>query len=256
MIYGNETLTYDVRDDLISHLTLSDKGGQLLLNIKGSGSLKLTLDVLQNGTWDILILHTGAGTLKVHETVNLHQDAHVRLSYGQLSQGDVHKTSHYNLVGQGAQLHSLAAVLSNHSMKWLLQANHTAPHTYASLDSNIVVGDHGHCNVEVIGSIPKGNIQSKTHQMTKILNLGNDSVAMVYPKLLIDENDVEASHAASVGQPEEEHIYYLMSRGLSHSEAMTLLIKGYLHPVVNRIEDEPLKQTLLEIIETEVSRYA
>ena len=61
----------------------------------------------------------------------------------------------------------------------------------------------------------KGCAQAQSHQTTRVLTLGKDHTAKVIPLLLIDENEVKASHALSIGQPDEEQLYYLCSRGLS-----------------------------------------
>ena len=60
------------------------------------------------------------------------------------------------------------------------------------------------------------------------------------PILLIDEDDVKAGHAASVGQVNPEQIYYLMSRGITRTEAERLIIYGFLAPVVSDIPLEGL----------------
>lgn len=224
-----------------------------MVHIESSGNLDLKIKLENGSQWDLLILHTGNHDLKINEVIELGQDAELNLSYGQFTHAQVSKVSEFNLIGQGSVLNTHGAVLANGVFNWKLQSNHLARHTYASLNTNVVVQTEGFCDLEVVGSIPKGYSQSKTHQMSKILNLGDQSAVHVYPKLLIDENDVEASHAASVGQPEEEHIYYLMSRGLSRTEALNLLIKGYLHPVVSSIEDKDLQQTLINLIDEKVA---
>ena len=57
------------------------------------------------------------------------------------------------------------------------------------------------------------------------------SVVEAMDALCIDENDVQASHAAVVGKLNEEHIYYLLSRGLSLADARRLISLGYLKPI-------------------------
>ena len=76
--------------------------------------------------------------------------------------------------------------------------------------------------------------------------------ARVFPKLVIDENDVEASHAASVGQPDPEAIYYMRSRGLSLKETLQQMTLGYLLPIVDVIEDEEVKEQLAQNIYSKV----
>ena len=66
------------------------------------------------------------------------------------------------------------------------------------------------------------------------------------PILLIDENDVTAGHAASIGQVDPEDMYYLMSRGLDKATAERLVVRGFLGSVIVEI---PVKEVRDEMIE-------
>lgn len=252
----SQELTIDIEYDTQVEIQLQARStGNLVLFLQGEGKLTLNIDLQDHSDWHILMLHSSGESITVHETISLHHDAQLTLGYGDFSKGVTTRHTDLKLVGQGALVITHGALMVSGKLDWILQSHHLAKDTYAALNTNAVITQAGYCRIEVIGSIPKGNHRSKTHQMTKILNLGDTSTSSVYPKLLIDENDVEASHAASVGQPEEEHVYYLMSRGLSRQLAMRLIIKGYLHPVVNLIEDESIKEALLTMIEEEVMDY-
>jgi Fe-S cluster assembly protein SufD len=72
--------------------------------------------------------------------------------------------------------------------------------------------------------------------------------------LLIDEDDVTAGHAASVGQVNEEQIYYLMSRGISRSEAEYLVIFGFLAPVISEIPLEGMRSRLQDVVEKKLGK--
>ena len=65
------------------------------------------------------------------------------------------------------------------------------------------------------------------------------------PILLIDENDVTAGHAASIGQVDPEDMYYLMSRGLDKATAERLVVRGFLGSVIVEI---PVKEVRDEMI--------
>jgi len=69
------------------------------------------------------------------------------------------------------------------------------------------------------------------------------------PILLIDEDDVTAGHAASVGQVNPEQVYYLMSRGISRQDAERLIIYGFLAPVVSEISVEAVRTQLQRLLE-------
>ena len=85
------------------------------------------------------------------------------------------------------------------------------------------------------------------------MNFDEKPKTFVNPKLIIDENEVEASHAASVGQPDILQVYYLQSRGLDRSESLKLISLGYLLPIVDVIENEEVKNTLKDAVIKKVS---
>lgn len=229
--------------------------GVLSLYIKGSGNLILTINAMNNSDWKVLSINESDETLVIKETLYLHQGSVLHCHYGEMSDGNHQKESFYNFVGAHSSLYLKAAIMSFNNLKWKMTAYHDARDTFATLDSNSIILDEGHLNLEVVGQIIKGMGGSKTHQMSRILNLGEKSQCIVFPKLLIDENDVEASHAASVGQPNEDHIYYLQSRGLSRTQALRLIIQGYLTPIIAEIEDKEIKETLTKEIERKVALY-
>ena len=70
------------------------------------------------------------------------------------------------------------------------------------------------------------------------------------PVLLIEDNDVNAGHAASIGQVNPDQLYYLQSRGLTLMEAEILLTKGFLLPVIEKFPDQHLRErTINELLE-------
>ena len=104
----------------------------------------------------------------------------------------------------------------------------------------------------VKNTIVKGANGSSTHQTSRLLTYDKTSVGKILPVLYIYDNDVAASHAASLGQPDSDQLYYLQSRGLSYGEALKLIIIGYLLPITTVISDEQLGNTLKEEIEMKV----
>ncbi|OIK99040.1 hypothetical protein ATW86_05740 [Oenococcus oeni] len=69
------------------------------------------------------------------------------------------------------------------------------------------------------------------------------------PILLIDENDVEAGHAASIGRVSPEQLYYLMSRGLTVDRARQLLVKGFFDDLLDRLPIDNLRVELDQALE-------
>lgn len=103
-----------------------------------------------------------------------------------------------------------------------------------------------------IGHIMKGGTKANAEQESRVLMLSEKARGDANPILLIDEDDVTAGHAASVGRVDPTQLYYLMSRGISKTEAERLVIHGFLAPVVTNLPIEGVKKQLTEVIERKV----
>ena len=79
--------------------------------------------------------------------------------------------------------------------------------------------------------------------------LSKKARADAIPGLEIMTNEVKATHSGSVSQVDEEQIFYLMSRGLSQSEAQRMIIIGFLHPAVQRIPLRTVRAAIQYLIE-------
>ena len=75
------------------------------------------------------------------------------------------------------------------------------------------------------------------------------SNAVAKPILKIDENDIEASHAAVVGKINDDHLFYLTSRGISEKEAKELITYGYLKPILQGFSDQEVIDDINNLIE-------
>ncbi|HQU81511.1 MAG TPA: Fe-S cluster assembly protein SufD [Pyrinomonadaceae bacterium] len=85
-------------------------------------------------------------------------------------------------------------------------------------------------------------------QSNKNLLLSNDARVDTKPQLEIFNDDVKCSHGATVGQLEDEELFYLLSRGLNESLAKNLLTYGFAEEIVNKIEIESIKKELDEAV--------
>ena len=85
-------------------------------------------------------------------------------------------------------------------------------------------------------------------QSNKNLLLSNDARVDTKPQLEIFNDDVKCSHGATVGQLEEEELFYLLSRGLNESLARNLLTYGFAEEIVNKIGIQSIKKQLDEAV--------
>ncbi|OME78008.1 Fe-S cluster assembly protein SufD [Paenibacillus sp. FSL A5-0031] len=128
-----------------------------------------------------------------------------------------------------------------------------AVHFGKSSDSNMVtravMKDSASAIINGITKIEKGATKANGVQTEKVLMLSPKARGDANPILLIDEDDVTAGHAASVGQVNPEQVYYLMSRGISKQDAERLIIYGFLAPVVSEIPVEAVRGQLQRLLE-------
>ncbi|MBJ8349813.1 Fe-S cluster assembly protein SufD [Streptococcus zalophi] len=108
-----------------------------------------------------------------------------------------------------------------------------------------VILERGTLTFNGIGHIIKGAKGADAQQESRVLMLSDQARSDANPILLIDENEVTAGHAASIGQVDPDDMYYLMSRGLDQETAERLVIRGFLGSVISEI---PVKEVRDEII--------
>lgn len=126
---------------------------------------------------------------------------------------------------------------------------HNRKNTYCKLDNYGVCLNESMLTFSGVCKIEKGSSGSKAHQNAKIMVFDQACKGIAKPILKIDENDIEASHAAVVGRINEDHLFYLTSRGLSEAEAKELITLGYLKPILNGFDDEEMKEEIGGLIE-------
>lgn len=177
-------------------------------------------------------------------------NASVKIALADFSQGKAETRIVIDLDEPGASAEFHAAVLSAGDDRKTLVANcfHHAHHTEGLIESYGIAEGNSHLSFLGKSDISKGAYGSKTRQSAKIIVFDEHCVAQASPILCIDENDVQASHAAVVGKLNEEHIYYLLSRGLSLTDARRLISLGYLKPIEAFFEGET-KTRIEEAIE-------
>lgn len=184
------------------------------------------------------------GNLELDETVICQRDSTVRCAYVDLAAVSEKTKYTYQLIEQNAvvEVRYAGMAQANNKKTVDMTMHHLAPFTSATMDNYGVVREAGSLVIDGTGRIDRGMMQSSSHQVNKILVFDKASKAQANPNLFIDEYDVKASHGASVGKIDEEHLYYLQSRGLNRQEAMHLVVYGYFIPVMEYIENESLKE--------------
>lgn len=152
-----------------------------------------------------------------------------------------------NLLAQHASFDSLNVVLcgNNANYESFIDIYHLDKYTSSNLETYAISKDLAKIKLDNNATIKKGCAKSVAHQKAKGLTLSKKSSISALPNLFIDEYDVVANHAASIGSLNPDDLFYLMSRGLSKEEASKIIIMGFINPLVDKIEDSQTKEMLI-----------
>lgn len=161
------------------------------------------------------------------------KNARFEVIFADFSNSNINVKSLVDLVEEGASCDWKLATLSNKefSKRFDVSFTHQVGHTNASMDNYGVARDKSEIIFSGVNHIKEHAKQSVTKQNAKIIVFDKESRGTASPILRIDESDVVASHGAIVGQLNEDHMFYLMSRGLTKDEARELITLGYLKPI-------------------------
>ncbi|HJV47454.1 MAG TPA: Fe-S cluster assembly protein SufD [Bacillota bacterium] len=187
-----------------------------------------------------------------HATVE--NDGRLEWVLGELSSGNTITQNTTHLLGNGSSVDSKLITVGSSIQKENVVSR--VVHTGENSDSQVlmkgVVKDESTAILNGITFIEKGATKANGEQVENILMLSPQARGDANPILLIDEDDVKAGHAASAGQLNQMQLFYLMSRGISKTEAQRLIINGFVAPVVDAVELEGVAKLLERAIERKV----
>ncbi|GAA0659672.1 Fe-S cluster assembly protein SufD [Salarchaeum japonicum] len=125
---------------------------------------------------------------------------------------------------------------------------HRAEHTTADLVTRGVIDDHARSVYEGTQDVGRDAWDTSSYQRENTLMLSDESEADASPKLIINNHDTEASHSATVGQIDEEDLFYMKNRAVPPQTAKNMLVEGFYVPVLEEIEVDELRDDLEERI--------
>ncbi|AGE23560.1 FeS cluster assembly protein [Geobacillus sp. GHH01] len=182
------------------------------------------------------------------------RDGRIEWALGLMNDGNTVSENITRLVGDGSfgDTKTVAVSRGEQVQNFTTSVIHYGKHTEGHILKHGVVRDSATSIFNGIGKIEHGASKSNAEQESRVLMLSEKARGDANPILLIDEDDVMAGHAASVGRVDPIQLYYLMSRGIPRRDAERLIIHGFLAPVVEAIPIEGVKNQLIEVIERKV----
>ncbi len=152
--------------------------------------------------------------------------------------------------GAGSAAESIGVFLGrkNQHIDVTTNAYHNVPNTANTIDTKGVIKDKASSVFRGVIRIEKGCHGTNSYMSSHALKLSAESIANTIPSLFIDANDVKASHGATVGQIDDDQLFYLKSRGLSQSQAESMIIEGFFEPILKKLLYEDFKKRVLDAI--------
>ena len=184
----------------------------------------------------------GQATHISNRAVDISNDARATMSSLSLGASVSRSRTNFLLNGRGSLAEGFEIFFTDARQRYDFETNliHNSPDSTGSTQARGVL---------------KGESQSIFKGMIKIVNAAKNSRSYLahhamllertaksdgVPSLEIDNNEVKATHSASVAQIDDEQLFYLMARGLSPDEAKKMVVLGFFEPVLSRV---PIEQT-------------
>lgn len=254
----NETLEsnsylFDGKKCDIKHLSfaIKEEGNVSILFLNITDELDIDFKIASRAFVKFSFLQEEGTKLFIKGSID--SNAHLDCYYADFAKGNVELATDIHLVGREATcIWNLASLTKDKDHKRFdISIYHDAIKTYCEINNYGVARDSSKLMFSGICKIEKGAHESVAHQNSKIMVFDEQSDAIAKPILKIDDNDIEASHAAVVGKISDDHLFYMTSRGLSLSEARELITYGYLKPILNGFNDDELQNRISQMIEGE-----
>jgi len=115
---------------------------------------------------------------------------------------------------------------------------HCAPNTKSRIISKSISKNGGRSSYRGLCKVEKGATGCKSNVVCDALILDPQSRSDTYPYIEVEESDVQIEHEASVSRIGEEQLFYLMSRGLSEAESSSMIVSGFIEPLIKELPME------------------
>lgn len=179
------------------------------------------------------------------------QNAMIDWALGVMNEGNVIADFDSDLIGDGSHANlKVVAASSGRQVQGIdTRVTNYGRHSVGHILQHGVILERGTLTFNGIGHIIKGAKGADAQQESRVLMLSDQARSDANPILLIDENDVTAGHAASIGQVDPEDMYYLMSRGLDKDTAERLVIRGFLGTVITEIPVKEVRDEMVSVLD-------
>jgi len=169
-----------------------------------------------------------------------HEDATMEWVDGNLGSKVTMKYPAVYMMGKGAhgEILSIAFAGKGQQLDAGAKVVHGAPYTTSRIISKSISKDGGQSSYRGLLKVVDGAIGSKSNVVCDALILDELSRSDTYPYIEVEEKKVSIGHEATVSKINDEQLLYLMSRGISEQEASSMIVAGFIEPLVKELPME------------------
>lgn len=157
-----------------------------------------------------------------------------------------------NGTGSSSTIEGLYFIRGNQHTDNHTEVRHNHPGCRSVENFNGVLDGEAHAVFDGKVYVAEGAVQTDSEQSSRSLLLSESAEVDAKPTLEIYADDVKCSHSASVGQVDDDSLYYLRSRGISGEEAMKILTSGFLKEILMKFEDKNVSEKIENILNREI----
>jgi len=258
MKINNELIKKNINDVIltreISSITLNNDDSLLNFIVQKNEHVDLLLiDVFDGLNANFFVEKDASLTIKFinsnsKKNVSLHgilnENSEFNMYFADFAKESITLTSNVILLGDNSSSKVEFSTVSKDKVEknYFINFDHIGKSTTSVLDCYGVSENEASISVKGISHIEKNSIKSNAIQKAKVILFDKNSKGKASPILKIDCDDIKASHACAIGSLNEDHIYYLLSRGINISEARKLVVLGYLLPIKNHFTNQDDKE--------------
>lgn len=198
---------------------------------------------LQNQHNDSACIHS----VFVHQQRNSNFNTNTISLHG----GLIRNNMHVNLDGENAEanLYGIAFIDRKQHVDNFIRITHSKPHCQSNQLFKNILDDEASGAFSGRIHVMRDAQKTNAFQRNNNLLLTDKATMQTKPQLIIDADDVKCSHGATVGQIDEEALFYLRARGINEDRARLMMMNAFAHEVVQQISSEPLRERIDELVD-------
>ncbi|RXJ67714.1 Fe-S assembly protein [Halarcobacter ebronensis] len=180
--------------------------------------------------------------LDMNYSINLKEDAKLNMTNLELGFGSnkSNYTIDLNAKGSILNINGLVKLSQDTDSKSIFRTVHNGSNCISNIAYKHILDDSSKATFDALSEVNEPALYSKVFQSSNTILLSDDAAIFAQPHLLINIDELEASHGATTGSLDKDQLLYLQSRGIEERKAKEMLLKAFENEIYSKIEDSKI----------------